>query len=346
MDNAPTITISRPDQIDVVNPLKLANFNAEVLKFPDATIFHSIEWLKVLVDSYGYQPHYLMSKNENNINAIIPLMEVNSRLTGKRGICLPFSDYCEPLLSDSADAVNIWEKLNWLGKTGAWQFIETRGKSALNTNHLPNETFYRHRISLTENEKVVFNNLRGNYRSKIRKSIKEGVEVRHLTTMAAMEDYYRLHCLTRKRHGLPPQPLYFFKNIHKHIISQNLGFVSLAFYNNQTVAGAVYFHFGDTLVYKFGASDAQFQKHNPNFLLMWDAIQWGCNNGYKTFCFGKTSVENEGLVQFKDGWGAEKTVLNYYRLKLNPQSPGYNLLKKMPISLLKMAGQILYKHIA
>jgi len=35
-----------------------------------------------------------------------------------------------------------------------------------------------------------------------------------------MGEYYRLHCLTRKRHGLPPQPTGFFQKIQEHIIAK------------------------------------------------------------------------------------------------------------------------------
>ena len=58
----------------------------------------------------------------------------------------------------------------------------------------------------------------------------------------AMQEFYKLQCLTRKRHGLPPQPLHFFLNIHRHILSQNMGMIVLARHQGQPVAA------GETLL--------------------------------------------------------------------------------------------------
>ncbi len=46
----------------------------------------------------------------------------------------------------------------------------------------------------------------------------------------AMDDYYRLHCMTRKRQGVPPQPVSFFKNIFDFIVKQGKGNIFFAAY--------------------------------------------------------------------------------------------------------------------
>jgi lipid II:glycine glycyltransferase (peptidoglycan interpeptide bridge formation enzyme) len=107
--------------------------------------------------------------------------------------------------------------------------------------------------------------------------------------------------MTRKEHGLPPQPFHFFKKIHDHIISKNLGVVVLASFDRENVAGAIYFHIGEKAVFKYGASDKKFQHLRANNLVMWEAIKWYSQNGYRSLCFGRTEPENQGLLQFKSG---------------------------------------------
>jgi lipid II:glycine glycyltransferase (peptidoglycan interpeptide bridge formation enzyme) len=108
-------------------------------------------------------------------------------------------------------------------------------------------------------------------------------------------------------------------------------------------------------MYKFGAFDIKYQHLYPNYLLFWYVIQWLCKNSYKELCFGRTSPSQEGLMQFKDGWGTRKSYINYYKYDLKTLSSvrntnrhaeaGYNICKKMPIPLLKLAGSVFYKHI-
>ena len=68
---------------------------------PDATIFHSTAWARVLVDTYGHRPCYVQMSLNGSLLALVPMMEVQSALTRSRGICLPFSDYCAPLTFSS-----------------------------------------------------------------------------------------------------------------------------------------------------------------------------------------------------------------------------------------------------
>ena len=72
-------------------------------------------------------------------------------------------------------------------------------------------------------------------------------------------------------------------------------------------------------------------------------------------CFGKTDLNQNGLIQFKDGWGAVKQRLNYYKYNLKTETflqdqqtsnvSGFFVFQKMPIPILKMAGKLLYRHI-
>jgi lipid II:glycine glycyltransferase (peptidoglycan interpeptide bridge formation enzyme) len=161
--------------------------------------------------------------------------------------------------------------------------------------------------------------------------------------------------MTRKHHGLPPQPYHFFKKIYDHIISKNLGFVVLASHENRNIACAVFFHFGDKAIYKYGASDRNYQHLRANNLVMWEAIKWYCQNGYKSLSFGRTESENRGLKQFKTGWGTRENVINYYKYDfkkdtfttdhLTVTKLQQSFFRKMPIPLLNIFGSLLYRHI-
>ena len=130
-----------------------------------------------------------------------------------------------------------------------------------------------------------FSSFRDSTKRNIKKAIQNGVHVTIQNSLQSVKEYYRLHCITRKCHGLPPQPFYFFKKIHEHIISQNKGFVALALHEGKVIAGAVFFQFGNQAIFKYGASDPRYLHIRPNNLVMWEAIKWHCQNGYQNLQF-------------------------------------------------------------
>jgi lipid II:glycine glycyltransferase (peptidoglycan interpeptide bridge formation enzyme) len=201
----------------------------------------------------------------------------------------------------------------------------------------------------------MFGKLPGPVRTAIRKAEKGGIKVRFESSSEAVEQYYSLHCLTRRKHGAPPQPYRFFGNIYEHVIKRGMGFVALAQHENRAVAGAVFFHFKGKAVYKFGASDLGAVNLRPNNLVMWKAIEHLARSGCQTLNFGRTSLGNEGLRRFKLGWGALEERLGYTRFDCVRQrfatdvdrSMGMHaaVFRKLPIFILKQAGSLLYPHL-
>jgi lipid II:glycine glycyltransferase (peptidoglycan interpeptide bridge formation enzyme) len=203
--------------------------------------------------------------------------------------------------------------------------------------------------------------LRDSTKRNIRNAEREGITIKAGTSGEFMEEFCRLNYLTRKDHGLPPQPLIFFNKVHEHILARNLGHIILAFNKGVAIAGAVFFHSRDTVIYKYGASDRNYRHLRPNNLIMWEAIQSCARMGHKEFSFGRTEPENEGLRQFKNGWGTDEKILNYvtYDIKRNrfvdrslsvaQNSRCFGLQRKifrhMPIALAKIVGKVLYRHV-
>ena len=136
----------------------------------------------------------------------------------------------------------------------------------------------------------------------------------------------------------------------------NLGWVVLARKGSIPVAGAVFFHSGKTAYYKFGASDETQQHLRGNNLVMWHAIQWLAQHNFETLDFGRTSLNNAGLRRFKLSWGTREGAIDYVKYDLRMRrfvtardtSTGLqnHLFRRMPVSFLRFAGRLLYRHIA
>ncbi|WP_231714666.1 lipid II:glycine glycyltransferase FemX [Desulfonema ishimotonii] len=281
-------------------------------------------------------------------------MEVASFLTGKRGVSLPFSDYCNPIISKDIPISQVLSPIIEYGKKSRWKHLEIRDDDNLLTDTAPSSSFYVHSLKLFGNGDQIFSDFQGSTKRNIRKAVREGVTVRICNSPESVKAFYRLHCLTRKRHGVPPQPFYFFKKIYKHIISENAGFVALAMHREKTVGGSVYFHFGEKAFYKYGASDRNYQHLRANNLIMWESIKWYSENGYKSFCFGRTDLANEGLRRFKSGWRTTERIVRYFKYDLKkdafvsdtksmPPSQRF-IFNRMPIPISKWMGRLLYRH--
>ncbi|MEN6321041.1 MAG: peptidoglycan bridge formation glycyltransferase FemA/FemB family protein [Syntrophaceae bacterium] len=281
-------------------------------------------------------------------------MEVTSLLTGKRGVCLPFTDYCEPLISQSGQFKGLFDFAIDFGERHGWKYLEIRGAETFLENEEPSELYLGHTLDLADGEKKIFSKFRDSTKRNIKKAEKENVKVEIANTVNAINEFYRLNSLTRRDHGLPPQPYHFFKNIYNEIISKHAGFISFATLNNTAIAGNVYLLFGEKVIYKYGASDRNYQHFRASNLVMWEAIKWCCKNGYKNMCFGRTETDNDGLKQFKSGWGTKEHVIKYYKYDFRKSSFvkdcakisnfQHKFFNKLPIPLLNAFGTLLYKH--
>ncbi len=121
-----------PVTLKVVNPLDIPDWDELILAFPEGSVFHSSGWARVLQDTYGFKPLYACAFKGETLSACLPLMEVASFLTGKRGIGLPFTDFCAPLLNGTTPFRNLFDFAVNLGKDRRWKYLELRG--GINSN--------------------------------------------------------------------------------------------------------------------------------------------------------------------------------------------------------------------
>ncbi len=340
--------------LQIIDPTRYPGWDDFILSHPDTSFFHSSLWASVLSESYGYTPLYFAVIDGKRLLGLIPVMEVNSFLTGKRGVSLPFTDYCEPITSDGMKFENLMNSITGYGKKVGWKYLEFRCGKDLSPSSLPSCTYLGHTLCLTKDHENLLSSFRDSTRRNIKKAVKGGVKAEISGSLESIKEFYRLNCITRRQHGLPAQPFGFFKKIHDHIISKNLGLVVLASYKEKAIAGAVYFHFGNKAVYKYGASDMSYQDLRANNLVMWEAIKWYSQHDHKSFCFGRTEPGNQGLIQFKSGWGTTEQRISYYRYDLKKGSfvPGTSnvtgfhnkIFRNIPIPILNRIGALLYKH--
>lgn len=341
----------------VVDPLEVAGWDDMVMALPGSTVFHRSGWARVLHETYGHRPCYFCRFEGGRLSSVLAVMEVSSRLTGRRGVGLPFTDICTALrdqrdAAGGSDVSTLYQHAMEHGHLRGWRYLECRGTQGW-SGATPSIEFWGHVVELSTENEAMFQKLGSSVRRGVRKAEGSGVRVDFSRSARAMEVYYGLHCRTRKRHGVPPQPKKFFENIARYIFSREQGFVAIARSSGgRPVAGAICLYSGREAIYKFGASDDRFQHLRPNNLVVWEAMEELAALGCSNLHLGRTSLGNPGLRRFKLGFGAREGALRYGRYDVglsrfvrsadHSENWFNRILRLLPSSLLQIAGQVVY----
>ncbi len=337
-------------RLDRLDPMAGDAWDSAVLAHPGHTVFHRSAWARVLVATYRHRPFYFKCPSGQ---ALVPLMEVASPLTGRRGISLPFADFAGPLCNATSRISSISEQLVNLAAERKWRWLEIRDDRPPEPLAGPHTTYQTHDLDLRPGLEELERGLDPPTGRSLRQSRKGGLEIRVEASTSAILEFYALHGRTRRRHGLPPQPIRFFREIGRHLFETGLGFVVLASHGGRPVAGAVFLHSGGNAIYKFGASDAESWHLRPNQAVMWEGIRRLYETGCHTLNFGRTASGDDGLRRFKLSWGCTERPLRYFRNESGtwvrssgePKESHPLLFSRLPIALNRIAGNLIYPHL-
>jgi lipid II:glycine glycyltransferase (peptidoglycan interpeptide bridge formation enzyme) len=351
-----------PKVAHCIEPLKDRRWDEFVQRHPRASVFHSSAWLGALSRTYGYKPiAYTTSPAGQKLESGMVLCRVESWLTGRRLVSLPFSDHCDPLVDTPEDLAAITAALERESRCGRWRYIEMRPLQRCEiVTSLQHATvpYTFHQLDLGPEIDTLFRNFhKDSIQRKIRRADREGLRHRQGCTEELLDYFYKLHTITRKRHRRPPQPRKWFVNLMDGFGSALN--IRVAFKDDRPLAAVLTICHRDTLVYKYGGSDSRFNNLGGMHLLLWRAIQEAKTSGLHFFDFGRTEAGQQGLITFKKRWGATQSTLIYSRYGLSDnvthmfESSAANwqarmakyLLARMQPGVLSFAGRVLYRHV-
>jgi CelD/BcsL family acetyltransferase involved in cellulose biosynthesis len=347
-------------RITLVDPIRDPRWDAFVDSHSEGTIYHHSAWSKVLYESYGFTPQYYALEDGEEFKAIAPFCHVRSRLSGSRLICLPFSDYCFPLAKGPVEMKLLIEAV--LRKAAALGLpLEIRGWGSLcrpqEFGLVENTYFVIHRANLDGNQENLLHRIDTRARRGVKAAERQRVSARVTKEAGDLKQFYRLNVETRKKLGVLPQPFRFFEAIHRNLLITGRGFLLAAEAEGEMVAGVLYLVFRDTFTYKFNASSTEYLHLRPNHLLILKGMEMAGEKGYKYFDFGRSEPESEGLREFKSQWATVESALPYYYF---PAVTGASALtasslkrkamvlftRSVPEPVLRLAGSVLYRHMA
>ena len=157
-------------EITSPNPLTDPQWDGHVEKFANGTFFHTSAWARVLTKTYGHVPSYISGSVDRKCVALLPMLEVRSPWTGRRGVCLPFTDACSTLAIDSATAEAVTAHAFQLARERGWKHVEFRGGIKPSPTATPSVSFLSHSLDLRDGPAVVLSRFDSAVRRAIRKA--------------------------------------------------------------------------------------------------------------------------------------------------------------------------------
>jgi hypothetical protein len=341
--------------MDIVDPTCATDWETLLLESGDHEFFHTSAWARVLKAAYSYRPRYCYHRQAGRLVFLMPLMEVLSPATGRRGVSLPFTDQCGPWVTDKEALSEAVRDVIAFGEDHSWRYVEWRDSLYFSGEPLVWREYAMHDLNLHGSEEDIFRGLEKSNQRNIRKALRSGIKIRVDPSWDSLKSFYRLNCQTRKRQGIPPQPFRFFRNVFEHILQKDLGTIISARHEGRTIAASLFFHFGTKAVYKYGASDLRFWATRPNNLILWEAIRFYRSAGCRVLNLGRTAPQHSGLLRFKRSWGAHESTVRYYRYNLSKRTFDAGQIRDypwlavvisgLPASISRILGRIVYKHI-
>lgn len=291
-----------------------------VAAHPCGSIYHTFDWRAIIRNAYGHEPNYFMLRGDDNrICGVLPVFAIHGHLTASRLCAVPAAQYAPPLATNASDLVTLLQAaVRAAGKT----YLEIRSPTALPiTMDLPNvrhRRWFGHQLDLSSDLDTIW---AGFHKSCVARAIRKGSASRvELRSVGGITELYRLYARMRRRKGMLPQPRRFFESLWNVLAPQGMAEVVLAVLDEKPIAAILLLKHHNAVYCEYGAVEPRGRSTCSMHLLLWHAIQEAKRSGATIFDFGRTSIDNSGLRQFKLRWGARELSIEDYLLGVKSSS--------------------------
>jgi FemAB-related protein (PEP-CTERM system-associated) len=298
---------------------------------------------------------------DEEIIGVLPLVHLKSRLFGDYIISVPYFNYggaagISPEVETAlmTKALSIAKKLN----TEHVEFRDFRPRDSQRDGSKGDFGSVRTDkitmiLDLPATEDELWKKLGAKRRSQINRPLREGVEVK-TGHAELLEDFYSVFARNMRDLGTPVYSQSFFSEI-LHTFSDKTQIVTI-YHQGRPVGGAFLIGFRDQLEIPWASTLRSVNSLGVNMLMYWEVLKYAISNSYKTFDFGRCSV-NSGTYRFKKQWGAQpKQLYWYYWLssgeeipQLNHNNPKYKMAiavwQRLPLFFTNWLGPKIVKNL-
>lgn len=338
-----------------------------VLWHPAGSIYHTTRWKAMIQKAFSHIRGRILVLRDGGGQIVggLPIYRVGSWLLGSRLVSIPFATVCDPLLTGFDDWKVVLPELEGEQQRTRSKRLEIRavaGYDPLPATFSSRSHFRHHTLSLDADfERIRRRFDKSSVRQKADKARRAGITVEEHSDKHGMDICHSLLASTRRRLSLPPMPYRFFESMRAHLCPEFLR-IFLAYQNGAPIACHIVLTFKDRWISEY-SGNADGALSGTNQLLYLETIRHACEAGAGHFSYGRTSINNTGLLSYKRRWGTVEDKLTDYTLRRPNQngipaaeqaspaedSPIYTLCKQMiskaPLPVCKVIGDFCYRHL-
>lgn len=319
-----------------------------------ATFFHLTGWKRVIEKTFNHESFYIFVEGDGRVQGVLPLFLVKSRLFGKLLVSTPFAVYGGICSDNSESEAKLLEEAKKLAREMEVDYLELRELHSKNNY----DHFIRQDLYVTFQSEI-FSDIDKNMTAiprKQRRMIRQGLKNCRCSDIGRnhLKEFYNIYSHSVRNLGTPVFPFRLFQNIMEEF-PEECKILSVV-YQERVVAAVMTFFYKNIVMPYYGGALKEYFKYAVNDFMYWELMKYGCENGYKTFDFGRSKT-GTGSYDFKKHWGMDPKDLHYqyYLVKkkelpnLNPTNPKFrifiNIWKKLPLPLANLIGPRIVKYI-
>ncbi len=342
---------SVPLQVKVLGRADYQRWDAFVENCPEATFFHRAGWQEVIERAFGHCTYFFYAEAGGEIQGILPLAHVDSRLFGNALVSTPFCVYG----GVAARNKDVFKTLQQAGCALAEQlkvdYLEMRNRAPRNPTWPSKDLYYTFRKVLDPDPERNLLAVPRKQRAMIRKGIEAGL-VSEIDS--DVDRCYAVYSESVRNLGTPVYAYQYFR-ILKEVFG-DLCEVTTVAKDGRPMASVLSFYFRDEVLPYYGGSTGDARDlRGANDFMYWELMRRACARGCRVFDYGR-SKRGTGSYDFKRNWGFRPEPLHYeyYLVRdnevpeaKNPLNPKYQLFirlwRNLPLSVTRIIGPYLAK---
>jgi len=346
--------VSQPCTIQLANQAYNARCNAFVESCDMASVYHLTDWCALIQEVFGHRCEYYMAlSQEDEVLGVLPVVRLKSRLFGDFKVSMPYFNYGGAVAKNDDIEALLMDSVIRTSENTSVQHVEFRDTKPRNNLTTVRTDKVAMLLTLPESEEILWKDLGPKRRAQIKRPLREGVEVRHGGS-ELLNDFYRVFANNMRDLGTPVYSKHFFSAILRYFPSYT--HIIVVYHRGNPVGCAFLLGFRGRLEIPWASTLREVNTMGINMFMYWEVLKYAIQQGYKTFDFGRSSVDS-GTYRFKKQWGAEPQQL-YWHYWLNqgqsipgltPSNPKYKLAIKLwqqlPLFVANTVGPFIVKNL-
>lgn len=320
----------------------------------ETTLYHRSPWRRLIEDQFGQQAFYLYAAGAaGDVQGVLPLVRLKSRLFGDYMVSMPYVNYGGAIGLTPDIETALMQEACRLGESLGVSHIEFRDTLQRAEGWTMRTDKVVMLLDLPGTPEALWDGFTPKLRAQIRRPQREQTEVVH-GGLELLPQFYQVFARNMRDLGTPVYGDGFFAAILK--VFPASAKITVVHHAHQPVAAAFTLGHRERLEIPWASSLREYNQLGVNMLLYWEVLRRAIEDGYRSFDFGRSSMDS-GTFRFKKQWGAQPQQLYWHYWlaagqplpQLTPSSPKYQLAirtwKRLPLSVANWLGPHIVKNL-